>query len=47
MIKRLLVMLALAAAIFGSTGAQADSICIDIDIPDGELREFPYCIPLP
>lgn len=47
MMRRFLVALALVAAALATTGARADSICIDVDIPDGELRDFPYCIVLP
>lgn len=45
--RRVLVALALVLAAFASTSAHADSLCIDVDIPDGELRDFPYCIALP
>jgi hypothetical protein len=47
MIRRILIALALVVAAFASTGARADSLCIDVDIPDGELRDFPYCVVLP
>lgn len=47
MMRRVLVALALVAAVFASTGAHADSLCIDVDIPDGEVRDLPYCVVLP
>lgn len=42
-----MIALALLAAISGSTSARADQLCIDVTIPDSELRDFPYCIQLP
>lgn len=45
--RRVLVGVALIGALLGGTPARADRLCIDVTIPDGELRDFPYCIDLP
>lgn len=45
--RRVMIALALFAALLGGTSARADKLCIDVTIPDSELRDFPYCIQLP